>query len=259
MKNTILIFTLISSLFVFNSCKDNTGCSDVAAVNFDADAEEDDGSCTYPSVSVDINHKVGTEDFVEESEYTINGVKMRIDRVQYYLAELNVTGDNPTEFTDKILLVDPETVNYTLGDAKVGHAHMIRFNVGVPADLNTNVDPATYASDNPLAFQTESMHWSWQSGYKFFVLEGKIDSDGDDVVDSDLEIHLGSDGFYTPVMIEVHNDVVSASHSIHLQMDIANLFTGISDIASNSVTHVGDNLGLAEAIQANLPSAFSHE
>jgi len=264
MKNTLIIFTLACSLLIFNSCKENTGCTDVLAVNFSSDAEEDDGSCTYPSVSVDIHHKIGDTHLELGNEYVINGTKLKIDRVQYYLAEIDVTGDNPTEFTDKVLLVDPGTVNYSLGDAKVGHNHMIRFNVGVPAELNTGVDPTTYDEENPLYPQIPSMDWGWMAGYKFFVLEGEIDSDGDDVLDGTVEIHLGLDAFYTPVMIEIHNDVSSESHVIHLEADIANLFTDIDFSTAvgsdgNLVSHVNDNLTLAESIKANLPSIFSHQ
>jgi len=259
MKKYTLLFTLLSALLFLNGCKENKGCTDITAVNFESEAEEDDGSCAFPSVSVDIHHKVGGETLTLGNTYDINGTKVRIDRVQYYLAGIDVTGDNPTTFTDKVLLVDPNTISYELGDAKVGHTHMIRFNVGVPAELNTGVDPTTYSEDDPLYPQIPSMDWGWQAGYKFFVIEGEVDSDGDDVVDSNLEIHLGQDAYYTPVMIEIHSDISDASHAIHLEADIANLFTDISDISTNSVTHVGDNIGLADEVKANLPLVFSHQ
>lgn len=255
--NILLSFILIA--FLFSSCKEETGCTDANAINFSADAAEDDGTCSYPSVSLDLHHKVGSEHLSLGSEYTINGTKVRIDRLQYYLAELNVTGDAATEFTDKILLIDAATVNYDLGTSIVGHAHMLRFSVGVPSGLNTGTDPATYEEDNPLYPQIPSMDWGWQNGYKFLVLEGQVDSDGDDVVDSTLEIHLGKDEYYTPVMTEIHNDITSASHIIHMEVDIAKLFTDIEDLASNSVTHVADNIGLADELKSNLPSIFSHE
>jgi hypothetical protein len=46
-KNTILIATAM--LFVLTGCKKEQGCKDPLATNYNADAEEDDGSCTYPA------------------------------------------------------------------------------------------------------------------------------------------------------------------------------------------------------------------
>jgi hypothetical protein len=44
-----LTFTtlLFSSLLMLSSCTKEQGCKDGNAVNFDSEAEEDDGSCTY--------------------------------------------------------------------------------------------------------------------------------------------------------------------------------------------------------------------
>jgi hypothetical protein len=62
----------------------------------------------------------------------------------------------------------------------------VRFSVGVPYDENHR-DAATQAA--PLG--TESgMFWSWNSGYIFHRIEGKVDSAG---VEKPFVFHIGAD------------------------------------------------------------------
>lgn len=55
MKKTIIIVLAIltgATMTTFIGCQKEQGCTDPKANNYDADAEESDGSCTYPTVKL---------------------------------------------------------------------------------------------------------------------------------------------------------------------------------------------------------------
>ena len=66
-----LLYVCLAVAFIFTACKKEEGCTNSMATNYNADAEEDDGSCTYSIVGVWTPTSI-----VGESSYTYyqNGI-----------------------------------------------------------------------------------------------------------------------------------------------------------------------------------------
>lgn len=47
MKKYVLPIALLIGFISFNGCKKEEGCMDPSAINYESDAEKDDGSCTF--------------------------------------------------------------------------------------------------------------------------------------------------------------------------------------------------------------------
>lgn len=245
-----------------SSCKKD-GCTDEFATNYDEKAKNDDGTCEYQDMALSLHFHLthdGTEKEFNQDMTDDHGNTFQINRFDFYVSNPNVVNDEGTQlwsFDKHVLVSGPG--HYDLGSytmETIQHWHMVKFGVGVTTDLNDD-DPTLLPADNDLSPQTPSMHWNWNSGYRFIVIEGKVDTDADNVVDTDFVYHIGMDDLFRDASVMIHENVdITASKMISLNIDVKKVLSTI-DIKNNLSTHTMDNMPLATLIADNFVTAMS--
>ncbi|MBK7553716.1 MAG: hypothetical protein IPI55_03680 [Flavobacteriales bacterium] len=198
-------------------------------------------------VSAQFNWKWGLDTFDGTQTYTTAlNEKIKIERVQFYLAQPYFSDDNDVlveEFPAKYLLVDlaDGALVQNIGEVN-GHLHTMDFILGLDSVTNHS-DPALVAADHPLSI-SNNMHWSWSQGYIFLKVEGKFDSDGDDIVegtDDPFTYHCaGSDALRRNAEVDVHHDALTGgAYIITMNVDLAALIGSIAIQAEPSAQGAG--------------------
>lgn len=137
-----------------------------------------------PSSTGTLEVKFRAEKFVlGEPFYIGRDRKAVLDEFKHYVSSLVAVKENGETVTiQDVALVDFAQSNKTShGDGitfsmklPVGKYKGMRFRVGLDS-LTNHGDPAKYTESHPLS-TFKNMHWTWKSGYKFTVMEGKVDA-----------------------------------------------------------------------------------
>jgi len=172
----------------------------------------------------------------------VNNVAFKLTRVQFYLDQFQITHDGgqttSLNTTDNVLLSDYPDTDHIIGNANINSVESITFNLGVNSTYNHD-DPSTYSTNHPLANQSPSMHWGWSFGYKFIVLEGEVDADGDGVFETAMQAHVIGDEFERTISLNIANSITDANETIiGLNYDIAGWLSSM-DLANFGVNHGG--------------------
>lgn len=244
-------------------CEKKEGCTDPNAINYNADSEEDDGSCEYDTsskVMLHVHSKMGTQDFAYGTEVSNwEGRKVKFSRVQAYLSGFKFHGDNGMEMIDdSYILTKPGTMMYEIGQLPNGHYDDFMFSVGVDSTANRLTDPASWPSEHALSSNNpDHAFWSWNTGYIFIVLEGQVDTTEamNGTANASFVYHVGLDEMKRDIMFNEHQDVED-DVTINVQFDYLKLLDGI-DMRASLVTHsMGDGKPMATAIADNVDGAF---
>ncbi len=209
----------------------------------------------------------GTSDVDFISAYTTNSAQQyTLSTVRFYMSGISLVKSDGSEYplTGQYLLVDPSVSHFHLGKVPVGNYKGLKFTVGIDSVTN-HKDPSTYATTNPLANQTPSMHWSWNSGYVFMMIEGSCDTTaaGTDALASgqyhhSMFFHLGMDGLTRKV--ELNNSafsIVSGTDKyVYIKTDMNQLLNGV-DLKTENQSHTMGTMMLATKVANNIPNAFS--
>jgi hypothetical protein len=173
-------------------------------------------SIDYGNVELVITPVVGGKPVLKDTTYlTPKGEKYRISALRFFVSDIALAKSvgkecqAVTEHGNSVFLIEyfeedlgnqPAT-NVVRFKIPEGSYSDVRFTIGVPRNLNHS-DPT--ANSYPLEMDRGDMYWNWNSGYIFFLMEGK----GEDVYKNKFHLAIGSDQRIMPFTFGNLFDVV---------------------------------------------------
>ena len=171
---------------------------------------------------------------------------LRLDNLQMYISEVALRNEQGEwEKGDQVHLLDFNVQNQRILDAfPPGMYDAIRFGMGLPSELNADIDPASYPNDHPLSVVgSAGMFWTWASGYVFVKYEGKYALQAGDPLIEPLSYHCGTDDSFRTVTWELEQPLEIRRQTLtttELVFDASNVLLGEADsidIVMDPVTH----------------------
>jgi hypothetical protein len=194
------------------------------------------------------------------------GHSIRLDNVQMYFSDVELRSENGDwRSVGGVSLIDFSVpAPRLLVPVPSGIYDAIRFGMGIPADINTNLDPASYPNDHPLSvLGSAGMFWTWASGYVFVKYEGKYAEESDEQPLEPLSYHCGTDDSYRTVTLDFDEPILIESRQLteyQLVLDAAAVLLGTDDsidISIDPVTHNGSGTILGGRIMDLLDDAWT--
>ncbi|HEX2615894.1 MAG TPA: MbnP family protein [Flavobacteriales bacterium] len=222
MHNTKIIACLAAGLVCITACKKDS--EDPPATPTPAP--------TTGTIKIGLGFHWGAPDFELGATYMDGaGHAIQIDALKFYLSEMHLEngGNIIADFHDSFILADAaEEASYTVGTAAPGSFDHVEIVIGLDSSTN-HADPTL--AEAPL--NDPNMHWSWNPavGYKFLLLEGRVDDDGDGVVDAGdpgFTYHCATDDALR-VAAAAHSATITAggTTSMHVHLHVNELVDGV--------------------------------
>ena len=214
--------------------------------------------------------------------YDHNGAKVDVSAARIYLSDIVLTtadGQEVTFTSDPVAVPakdeDGNDITHTLtnkvvlakndlgmqeshlGTAPAGDYSSVSFRIGIVGQDN-RVDASQLPATHPMAKQTDkNNHWSWAAGYIYLRLDGQVDTDGDDVVDSNWEAHIGGNANSRVVTLDTPFTLSETANQIHIMVDYQHFLQNVDmSTESERITHGMDNPPMAMKVVGMLDSGF---
>lgn len=201
---------------------------------------------------------------------TDEGYRILVNTLKFYLSQIHLHQSNgDSAIIQNIALIDfgnAERQNIKTNPNPSSYT-AISLSIGVPKNLNgtsnPNFDPSIYSGNDPLNL-INNMYWTWNTGYIFFKIEGKIDTSGieNTPLNNNWFYHIGLDTLYTYKKWDINFVYAEkTTKTIVFTIDL-NLFlngnnTNPIDIKAQPFSHTTDQFALAQKAIQNFVNALT--
>jgi cytochrome c peroxidase len=193
-----------------------------------------------------------------------NGEKLEITRLAYLLSDPRVESkvqNGQSTWQERknwqaFVNAASDVSKISLAGLPRRHFHSLQFFIGLDEKTNAN-DPNRYPQDHPL-HPKNNLHWSWQGGYIFLAVEGRLHSSNTaDPVG--FSYHLGNAHNRMMVTLPTSFDLSKLDVTITIDFNLSRLFTtGPTplNIADHTSTHGRKGDPTALTLVNNIEDAF---
>jgi len=200
---------------------------------------------------------VAGEEFSSEQTYNINDHEISFSNVSFYISNLSLQQKNDQEIRldngtdekedDLFLLVSADKMIYEGVEIPKGEYTDLSFQIGVDTVVNKTIEPSAWPADHPLSEDYPGFaYWSWNSGYKFIVIEGTMEGEP-------FSYHIGTNDLIKPSNIVNNFMLMEDGAEVMITYDIAEFFSGVDlSIPENRGSHTFGNPELANKIADNV-------
>jgi len=193
-----------------------------------------------------------------------DGIKIRLEVLQFYISNIRFVNSKGKEIVaEDIALVKCDLNGLGIAQIKVpaGDYTSLLFGIGVPKEMNEKT-PADFTEVNHPLNSSQNTYWGMNSMYRFAMIDGRYDIEGDGTVDGAFSYHTGYEDCYREVEF-VHDFSFDRKgvYSETIAIDLSKLFYvsgNIVNVVNESNFH-GDyaEIDLAIRLSDNFAASFS--
>jgi hypothetical protein len=201
--------------------------------------------------------------------HNVSNYRVNVTELKLYLAHVHAVRDNGEiqNLTDIAFFdLTNGSASLTLSNVPPGNYTGLGFGIGVPQEMNSPANPgfniAIYDSNHPLSV-TNNMYWTWATGYRFVIFDGRydVDAESDDPLINGYSFHTGMDESYREVHFNDINFAVTAHETNEIFLDFAVDRFYYSDgdtidVAVDNQSH-GTNQQLSDRVSDHIQQAVS--
>lgn len=213
-------------------------------------------------IKVHLNHTVNGKT-AERDQYlymTEAGDSFQVTLLQYFVSNFEFhspeTGWKKMDQYQLIRLNEAGTHDFTIKDLPFGDYDSIRFYVGLDSATNHDIDKEVDLDPS------HEMVWTWNTGYIFYMFEGKFINTNTMVVP--FAYHIGMDAYLMKYELPIQNikslSTSATQANLELQLEIDQIFRSPTLIELNNVatvSHTFDEPALTTLLKDNLLDAFT--